>query len=246
MQLLRQIAITSLACLLWVGSADPSAAERPTCRYGAASDGQTYRLCETRDEVRLQRGLGVPAPFDPFIDALVEAERQTQSPAPGITGAYLGIGAAVGVSRRFDPGLEIAVGGRISDALRSEISLALGHRKHDRFADAFGEGARTSILPILASAGLDVFSTGRVSAFVTGGLGASHVEVVRHGGAAGGTEKQHAFVFTAAAGGGISYEISPGVFMDLGYRYLHLAGGPSGAARSAHDVKITFRLPIFE
>lgn len=233
------------ASLLAVGltaTAATSLAARETCRLGAATDGRTYRLCESRDEVRLERAFGLPAPFDPFIDMLVRAEtvsvaRESTSPV-----SYLGIGGVMGLTPRFEPSFDVSFGARFSPALRADVSLTLGHRGSDRFADLFSSAARTAVLPLLARASLDVYSAGNFSIFVTAGGGVSHVEVTLGSGAM--RQKTSRLVFTTAAGAGLSYRISPNVYLDLEWRYTRLMHPPIGATADAHDVRLSLRLPI--
>lgn len=242
----------ALAATLLGGAA--AAGEPEGCRLGTADDGRAYMLCETRDELTLQRATGLPAPYDPEIAALVAHETRPPSRAPEVLRSlYLAFGAVGRAAEGADDGAAavgfgLGLGVRLSDALRADVTADVWRQRLEMPADhavAAAQPRWVGLRSVMATATWELPGMGRLTPYLSGSLGMAHVETAAWGAQAASPLVRDAHTGLAlGAAGGVSVVLQEGVHLDLGYRYTHVPDAGAAGSLSLHDVRLGIRLTM--
>lgn len=239
-----------LAASLLGGAA---AAEEPAgCRLGTADDGRTYLLCETRDEVTLERAFGLPAAYDPTIATLVAHESRGREPQPDwVHRLYLGFGVAGRAGDDMNDGVaavSFGLGLRLTDALRADVTADLAPgRLQVEGGETFAAGRPKSwsLQSALAMATWELPTIGRLTPHLQAGAGVARVETVSWGALPGAATVRETTTGAALGlGAGVSAVIAEGLHLDLGYRFTHLPDTGALGALSLHDVRLGLRMSL--
>lgn len=126
-----------------------------------------------------------------------------------------------------------------------------------------GERATAGVLAVMANAYVDLGTWHGITPYVGAGVGAAYVDVTRHQSSdAGSSSPDRTFAgyetwaLAANLAAGASYTVAEGLMVDLGYRFLWVDGGRSGASATepghvevkdltAHQIRAGLRYYLF-
>lgn len=207
------------------------------CRYGMASDGQTYQLCETPTEVLLERAFNMPAPYDPFIDELIgyEVALEQGSALPRMSINYASIGSNFSI---YDYSIDAAFSRSFNETDILGISIPVsGLRKHsdvNRFSNI-----RSA--PIFVEMNNKIFGINNISIFSSVGIGFSYIEYQQKLKSEELNTTKNSFGISAHIGSKFSYEISEGIHLDFDYKYINTYELKERFSYSDHNFRFSLR-----
>jgi opacity protein-like surface antigen len=142
---------------------------------------------------------------------------------------------------QFDDGVAFsaAVGGRIYDYFRIEQEISYLKQDIEKIKSSEGSDLRVhgdgTVWSLLANVYYDFINSSPVTPYLSAGLGVADIEVSSLRESSTGMRivtGDDDIVFAYQLGAGIGYQVSPGIVLDMKYRYFATSEPEFGVARS--------------
>jgi len=203
----------------------------------------------TDKEINQQTYLGVGAALILGIAILLSAMSYGRSePYVRIDGGVSSVHSIYGYNLNLAPAIELGVGYRWMQNLRSDVTLGYRSYKLDDTVSSLSATGRISSFAAMFNTYFDIGQFGSFTPYIGAGIGASQNRVhdtVLNGTANLSGATKTAFAWQASAGVGIA--MSPQWTLDIGYRYMDMGKAMTGTDLSGVPVTaLTSRLAAHE